>query len=176
MAREYGLVDNERLAQTLMARARPTFVSERVRSVKHEGDRSRVELEDGSTLVTSVFVDATGVGRFVARPRGRRVYATSGPRILLRAALGEYRMGERIPRPESDGYTGELFVQVYGVAPLERVDLVRSGEVVDSAPIGERLEVTLQRTVEDLASGEYVYVRAVQVDGGTAWSSPIYVE
>jgi hypothetical protein len=34
----------------------------------------------------------------------------------------------------------------------------------------------LRREIEDLVSGEYLYVRAVQVDTGAAWSSPIYIE
>ena len=71
---------------------------------------------------------------------------------------------------------GELFVQVIAETPLERVDLIRSGELVDSIPIDGLLEVTLGRKIEDLVSGEYLYVRAVQEDSGAAWSSPIYIE
>jgi hypothetical protein len=41
--------------------------------------------------------------------------------------------------------------------------------------VEDLLEVTLQRQVDDLTPGEYVYVRVVQEDGGAAWSSPIYV-
>lgn len=108
--------------------------------------------------------------------RERRVYATNGPRILLRAALGTHRMGARIPTPTSDREPESFFVQVLAVTPLERVDLIRSGEVVASMPIDGLLEVTLQHPIEDLASGEYLYVRAVQQDGGAAWSSPIFVE
>jgi hypothetical protein len=40
---------------------------------------------------------------------------------------------------------------------------------------GER-DVQLEREVSDLRPGEYVYVRAVQRDGGAAWSSPIYID
>jgi len=108
--------------------------------------------------------------------RARRVYATNGPRILLRAALDSHPMGALIPKPKTGSYTGELFVQVIAKAPLERVDLIRSGELVESIPIGGLLEVTLGREIEDLESGEYLYVRAVQEDTGAAWSSPIYIE
>jgi hypothetical protein len=34
----------------------------------------------------------------------------------------------------------------------------------------------LQVPVEALRAGEYLYVRAVQRDGGAAWSSPIFFE
>ena len=66
--------------------------------------------------------------------------------------------------------------QVIAETPLERVDLIRSGKLVDSIPIDGLLEITLGREIENLVSGEYLYVRAVQEDNGTAWSSPIYVE
>ena len=38
----------------------------------------------------------------------------------------------------------------------------------------ELSEAPLQRTVAALQPGEYLYVRAVQIDGGAAWSSPVY--
>ncbi|MFP8881536.1 MAG: CehA/McbA family metallohydrolase [Myxococcota bacterium] len=108
--------------------------------------------------------------------RARRVYATSGPRIILRVALDQYRMGTTIPAPGSEGYSGDLFVQVLGTEPLDRIDLIRSGTVVDSMPADNLLDITLQRSIEALHSGEYLYVRAVQVDHAAAWSSPIYVD
>jgi hypothetical protein len=108
--------------------------------------------------------------------RKRRVYATNGPRILLRTALGAYPMGSSIPRSDGAGFTGELFVMISAVTPLERIDLIRSGQPIDSMLIDGEFEVTLHRTIENLNSGEYVYVRAIQRDGGAAWSSPIYAE
>jgi hypothetical protein len=38
------------------------------------------------------------------------------------------------------------------------------------------MEIAVQQRVEKLVAGEYLYVRAVQEDGGTAWSSPIFFE
>ena len=75
-----------------------------------------------------------------------------------------------------DHCVSRVFVQVFTASPLDRVDLIRSGQVVDSIPVDGLLEVTLQRPVENLTSGEYIYVRAVQEDMGAAWSSPIFVE
>jgi len=108
--------------------------------------------------------------------RARRVYATNGPRILLRTALGTHRMGSVVSVPDGGSITDELFVRVVAPVPLERVDLIRSGEVVDSVDTEGLDDVTLQRVVEALTPGEYLYVRAVQMDGGAAWSSPIYFE
>ncbi|HVH16663.1 MAG TPA: DUF3604 domain-containing protein [Myxococcota bacterium] len=113
----------------------------------------------------------------LAALRARRVYATNGPRMLLRAALGPHRMGESVSIAQhgKDGnLSSRLFVHVIAETPLERVDFVRSGRVEDSAALTGELEVMLDREVKELAPGEYVYVRAVQKDGGAAWSSPIF--
>ena len=66
----------------------------------------------------------------------------------------------------SDGPAVQVVVRPYSL---------RSGEIVDGLLVEDLLEVTLQRQVDDLTPGEYVYVRVVQKDGGAAWSSPIYV-
>jgi len=106
--------------------------------------------------------------------RERRVYATNGPRILLRTAFGEHGMGSVVAVPDGATRTEKIFVHVVAATPLQRVDLVRSGGVVDSVSVDGLLEVMLQREVADVAPGEYLYVRAVQEDTGAAWSSPIY--
>ena len=53
--------------------------------------------------------------------------------------------------------------------------LADSGAVVDGIALEGRLEATLASDIADLASGEYVYVRVAQSDGGAAWSSPIFI-
>ena len=102
----------------------------------------------------------------------RRVYATNGPRILLRAALGAARMGEKLPAPDGDL---DLYVHIVATGPLEHLDIIRSGEVA-RLDLENELETTAQLNVSGLQSGEWLYVRVVQVDGGTAWSSPFFIE
>ena len=102
----------------------------------------------------------------------RRVYATNGPRILLRAALGSARMGENLAAPEEDV---DLFVNVVGTGPLESLDVIRNGEVASLA-LEEVLETTVHMSVSGLRPGEWLYVRVVQADGGVAWSSPFFVD
>ena len=109
----------------------------------------------------------------LAALRARRVYATNGPRILLRTALGAHPMGSSFTVPPGGSASETLFVSVISPQPLERVDLIRSGRVADSMQLAGERDATLERRVEDLRPGEYVYVRAVQRDGGAAWSSPI---
>jgi hypothetical protein len=108
----------------------------------------------------------------IAALRARRVYATSGDRIWLDVHLDGASMGARVP-PSG---RARLAVRALAPAPLGRIDLVRSGRVVESIPAGGREDVELERVVEALRPGEYVYVRVVQREGGMAWSSPFFVE
>ena len=114
--------------------------------------------------------------------RARRVYATSGPRIVLRVSFGGHRMGaeirlggrssaaEAVPGIAAD----TLVVRAIAPGALAQVDVVRSGRVVESVDCHGRRECAFAAAFGDLASGEYVYVRVVQEDGGLAWSSPFY--
>jgi len=105
--------------------------------------------------------------------RERRVYATNGPRILLRASLAGRRMGSVLKAPER---AEELELLVVSPAAIDRIDIVRSGKVVESVPGEQRRDLYLRSAVHDLRPGEYLYLRVVQEDGGLAWSSPFFVD
>lgn len=108
----------------------------------------------------------------LAALRARRTYATNGPRIVLDVRLDAREMGAVVPP------AAESTLRVSVVAPrlLRRVDLVRSGAIVESIDASGRRELAIERPLRDLVSGEYLYVRAVQIDDGTAWSSPFFVQ
>jgi len=110
--------------------------------------------------------------------RKRRVYATNGPRMLLRTAFGSYGMGMTapVPDPDADGPADNLFIHVVAETPLERVDVIRRGNEVRTIPAEGKLEIGVQVQLDDIRSGDFVYVRAIQEDLGTAWSSPIFFE
>ncbi len=126
-------------------------------------------------LAAIISEDRTRAG-VLAALRARRVYATNGPRILLRMALGADPMGSTITVEPGKSLDAVLLVRVVGTAPLERVELIRSGELVDAVESDGALDTVLQRKIEGLRAGEYIYVRVVQQDGGAAWSSPIFIE
>lgn len=107
--------------------------------------------------------------------RKRRVYATSGPRILLRFALGRARMGETLPAAEAQK-PGNLFVQVIAASPLETIEVVVGTDELLSLACRNELEYSASATLEALKPGDFVYVRVLQLDGGMAWSSPIFIE
>jgi hypothetical protein len=117
--------------------------------------------------------------------RARRVYATNGPRIILRAVLGGYPMGAEIPvrDPPQGPITavppGMLVTQAIAPGALDRIDVVRGAEAVAAIDCGRERECSAAFELselggEPLAAGDFLYLRAVQSDGGAAWSSPFF--
>jgi hypothetical protein len=125
--------------------------------------------------ITAVFCDELTHAAVYDALRARRAYATSGPRILLRFAIGGARMGETVAAAQANR-ADNLFVQVLATAPLTAIDIVRRGGDVVRIPGEGRLEYAAGATIEELAAGEWVYVRVIQEDGGMAWSSPVFIE
>jgi hypothetical protein len=107
--------------------------------------------------------------------RARRVYATSGARIVLRFAVDGAPMGATLA-PGQTEVAHQAVVQVLGTAPLARIDLIRSGEVVGQFRDAEANDALASFEIPPLQAGEYVYVRVLQQDGALAWSSPIFVD
>ena len=66
-----------------------------------------------------------------------------------------------------------LVVQAIAPGEIERLDVVRSGQV-EGFLCEDRRRCALSIALPDLRAGEYVYVRVVQTDGGAAWTSPFY--
>ena len=111
---------------------------------------------------------------------------------MLRAAFGGYRMGSEVPLRSATSEEGvvigiasgdgpvpgvppnTLVVQAHGVDVIERIDIVRSGLVIESVDCGKELRCSFGIDFASLEANEYVYVRVDQVDGGMAWSSPFY--
>jgi hypothetical protein len=71
--------------------------------------------------------------------------------------------------------TQQLKFAVASTAPVERIDIIRSGEVVETLPGEGARELSDQRPVPSLQTGDYIYIRVLQEDAGIAWSSPIFV-
>ena len=149
------------------------FVGSGDRHDGHPGAFTRDSAEGGLAAILSEIRTRDGVLRAL---RERRVYATNGARIVLRVALGGAPMGGVLPIARGERRRETLFVHVTGSAPLERVEVVRSGALVDGLALEGQLEAALASELADLGAGEYVYVRVAQTDGGAAWSSPIFVQ
>jgi hypothetical protein len=141
----------------------------------HDGHPGNAHLAAGTGGLAAILSEELTRHAVLEALRARRVYATSGPRILLRAGLGGVRMGGVIPS-QAGADRHDLVVRAVGTAPLARIDVIRSGSVAETIPGEGAHDFTLTRGLEGLRSGEYVYVRIVQEDGGLAWSSPVFIE
>jgi hypothetical protein len=141
----------------------------------HDGHPGLAHLASPSGGLAAILTEELTRDSVMAALRARRSYATNGARIILRVSLGGARMGEALPTPPTDE-PPELFVQLIGTAPFEHVDVIQRGRAVERMPLEGRWEAALQRPVEGLAAGDWIYVRAEQIDRGVAWSSPIFIE
>jgi len=125
----------------------------------HDGHPGLAHLASPSGGLAAIFSEDLTRDGVLEALASRRVYATNGPRIWLRFFLGD------APR-----------FAIAGTAPIERVDVIRSGSVVASLAGAGRREWSERLQLNGLVSGEYVYIRVVQEDGGVAWSSPAFVD
>ncbi len=95
----------------------------------------------------------------------------AGERIWLDFRIGKAMMGEEITlrRPPL------IEVAAAGTAELEKAEIVRNGETIFCrATSHDRMKFAF--VDEKIKKGEnYYYLRVTQVDGETAWSSPIWV-
>ena len=137
----------------------------------HDGHPGLAHLESGVGGLAAILAEELSREGLRAALRARRVYATNGPRILLEVTLEGRPMGSLLEA----GRRGKLRVRVAGTGTLQRVDLVSGGRVVESAA-AEALDWSGEWSVGPFDSGAYLYVRAVQADGGAAWSSPFFFE
>ncbi len=106
--------------------------------------------------------------------KARRVYATTGPKIILNFRIADFPMGSEASWNRDSGPL-PLAYQAVGCAPLARVEIIRSGEVVFSRP-GQG--VLARGLLEDPflpAEGAWYLLKVVQEDGNMAWSSPVWV-
>jgi hypothetical protein len=139
----------------------------------HDGHPGLAHLAGPSGGLAAIFSEEKTRAGVLEALRERRTYATNGPRIWLRTWLDENEMGAHVA--PKDAPSQELRFVVAAEAPVERVDVVRSGEIASVIQGSGRRELSENLALAPLRSGEYVYVRVVQENGGAAWSSPVYV-
>jgi len=125
--------------------------------------------------------------------RKRRTIATTGARIRLDFHINGLPLGSSVAfnQHEIDElFPLEIGVAVQGTAPVERVEIIENGHVIHTK--------TKPRAAADMFSyrwfrgarptdgvkpigsinnvSRFIYVRVTQVDGHTAWSSPIWLD
>ena len=104
----------------------------------------------------------------------RRVYATTGERILLDVSLNGVGMGQELPLAEHP--VRHLTVKVSGTGEIDRVEVISMGHTVyRHMGSGTELEFTFTDSSVPEHGWLYYYVRVHQKTKAMAWSSPIWV-
>ncbi len=119
----------------------------------------------------------------------RACYATTGARMIMGLELAGSPMGSEIKTSNKPGLmiNRHLSGYVAGTADLEKVEIIRNGTVIKTfEPKGYTLDFTyddlkpfLEVTIDAKDKNPpfaFYYLRATQVDGHMAWTSPIWVD
>ncbi|MFP4028058.1 MAG: DUF3604 domain-containing protein [Candidatus Brocadiia bacterium] len=108
----------------------------------------------------------------------RRVYATNGPRIILDVRLNGALTGEEISVEPGETLRMEIHAVLDGL--LDRIEVFRNTSPVHLLAGGDQanqIDVFRGAYEEAAPAGNTAYyVRVRQTDGGTAWSSPVWVD
>jgi len=128
--------------------------------------------DHGGRQLVAVFSSRLNRNDIFDSLRAKRCYATNGERMFLDVRLNEHFMGEEFIL---NGDERKLKIKVRGTSPLVEIDLFRNGRSIRKWAIKDK-DVELEwMDKEPLFQREnYYYVRALQEDGGLAWSSPIW--
>lgn len=118
----------------------------------------------------------------------RRVYATTGARMLVDFRMGELVMGDeqQVAADSPLAQRRTLSFTVRGTSAVKKVTIIRNNQTwrefaFDTADVSAEADdtdplqdIALPREVGG-ARTAYYYLRVVQDDGATAWSSPIFL-
>jgi hypothetical protein len=92
--------------------------------------------------------------------------------IILDVRSGEHLMGDEL----KTGAAPALQLHVIGTGPLDRIDVLRDSEVVETLRPGRREYEGKWTDPNPLRGRHYYYVRVQQADRQLAWASPLWIE
>ena len=102
----------------------------------------------------------------------RRVYATTGARIIMDVHVNGQPMGSILDL--QGGEAVEIVAGVMGTVPIKCVEIVKNGHVVYRGDVnGTEIEFEWRDKVGQ--QNDYYYLRVEQEDGHRAWSSPVWI-
>ena len=137
----------------------------------HPGDGSVGAMVTGLLGVYSAGLTREAVWEAFQR---RQVYGTSGAKIILNFRVADSPMGSEVDWEASRGAV-PVAIRAVGCDEIDRVEVIRNGEVVFSEK-GEG--VLAQQLLQDASPPKgtsWYYARVIQKDGQMAWSSPVWV-
>lgn len=146
---------------------------------------SQVEYPPG---LTAVFIEKQNREGLIDALYRRACYATTGARIILGFHIAGAMMGSELNVAEKKGLAVNRHISGYvaGTTRIRSIELIRNGTVLHTwQPQMDHddyeyddMEPFLQRAIKSPEGRPfmYYYVRVIQDDGATAWSSPIWID
>ena len=106
----------------------------------------------------------------------RRCYATTGVPLLLNCTVSGAVMGSEIPALPS-GSVPQVSLSCVGTNGLDHIRIIKNGRIVHTIPCHGQRTFRYEWEDKDYQHERTVsyYVRVVQVDRESAWSSPVWV-
>ncbi len=104
----------------------------------------------------------------------RRTYATTGVRMILEFSVNDVMMGGELGL---DDATAERVIRIHaiGEGPIEYMKIVKNNEDLIVRECSQDEEYFEYHDTSEARDGDWYYVRVVQEDEETAWSSPVWV-
>jgi len=130
---------------------------------------------DGPTGLTCFLAEERTRDAIWTALNERRTYATSGVPIRCHYTVNDHLLGSEA-RLEGDGVS--FSANLYGTAPIERVEIISDRDTVWSAtPDGRDVRLS-DEPLPAPAPGDsaYYYLRLRQTDGHRAWVSPVWLD
>ena len=181
-----GGIDGYFVRDTLLRGDRLGFIGS---GDSHDGHPGLTQIAGGQGGLAGLITEALDRPALLETLRRRQTFATNGIRPFLEVHLDEVPMGGSLSVPIRRGGNGEiehesgltkhpelrLHIRYEATSPVKRIDLIRSGRIAQ-IPIENEISLDLVRMIPALRPGDFHYVRIVEEGGGTAWSSPIFVD
>jgi len=104
----------------------------------------------------------------------KHCYATSGQRMLIKFEINGHIMGDEFTLSERP----EIKAKVVGTAVLDRVELWKNNEIIYTKRGNGKKDIIINysdyNSKKDVKR-DFYYLQVYQIDGGLAWTSPIWI-
>ncbi len=136
----------------------------------HDGHPGRKSASSVSMGIAGIWAGSLDREDIREALTARRVYGTSGEKIMLQFRIDDHWMGEIVPL--SGPRNAEFLVFVIGTSIIETIEVLENEEVARRFfPGGENAVQKFKMRIEP---SSFYRVRIFQEDEGMAWSSPIW--
>ncbi len=141
------------------------------------GSSDSHDCRPGQGGVTAVISDSLTRKNLFEAIKNRRVYATTGAKIMLNFSTEELNMGnaEFYSTDQLPLTPPEFKIMVKGSDELSRIQIIKNSEIIyETTGNGSDSLSIFYEDINWIEKDTYYYLKVIQKDGELAWSSPIF--